>query len=173
MEANGYVLALYLISGAMGVGCALLKGSSVAGRVVCLATGLALLAWGSNAYLFGDWALHSSVLLLVPLVFGGYALRTVRAQIRRARLAAAAGPATVSFSGSGPGGVERRRAGRRPLPGEIGDTPVNVMPAAHDPWAALYAASQRKQLRELAVQEEIARAAAVREEELRRVLADD
>ena len=149
MEADGYVLALYLISGAMGIGCALLAGSSLPARIICLASGIALVAWGANAYVVGEWYLDGPLLLMVPLLLGGYALRTVQARIRRTELATAASVASSApvSTGSGPGGIERRRAGRRRLAGEIGDTPVNVVPPAHDPWAALYAASERQQLR--------------------------
>lgn len=158
MSANDYLLALYAVSGAIAIACALLPGASGNARVVCTVSGLGLIGWAAYAYYYNGWYLSSPVIVAVPLLLLLHGLLTLRRYLDAEPRQATAEPqvpladldpipsGNQPFDDSGRL-IERRRGPRRTLPGEFGSTPINQPPAAHDPWAALYASTERQSMR--------------------------
>jgi hypothetical protein len=145
MGANNFILAVYAVSAILAFACALLPGSGRFGRTLCVLAATALVVWPASTFLLPPWYGLGSTVVAVPPILLGYALLTLRRYFTQTtwvpRVPAATGNASTDRV------VDRRSANRRPLPGEFGDVPVNQAPERHDPWEALYAASERDRLR--------------------------
>jgi len=145
MDANDYILAVYVISGTLALGCACLPGAGPVGRLLNTVVGLGLITWTASAYLRHTWYSTSPATFAVPLLLLLYAAVTLVRLREQSEVvhfsaehhAALAAAAVARRS-------ELRATGRRAAPGEYSDVPINQTPPAHDPWAALYASAERE-----------------------------
>ncbi|MBN1172545.1 MAG: hypothetical protein JXA67_10275 [Micromonosporaceae bacterium] len=146
MGATDYILAVYAVSGTLALGCSLLPGAGLVGRLVNIMAGIGLLGWTANVYLRDGWFIDTPVVLVVPLALVAYAAVTMVSLQRHAEHEPCL--ARVGRQAMAPPATQNRRGpGRRTLPGEYSSTPINHAPPPHDPWAALYASTEREQMR--------------------------
>lgn len=145
MGANNHLVALYGISAVMAFASAFLPGVGALGRACSVVWGLALIGWPASAFVSSSPPELSPTVIAVPPTLLVYGLLVV---IRHLRIQSSARPRLDDEPWTrGEGRVERRGPGRRALPGEFGDVPVNQAPERHDPWAALYASGERRRMR--------------------------
>jgi hypothetical protein len=145
MDANDYILAVYVISGTLALGCACLPGAGPLGRLLNTVVGLGLVLWTASAYLRHTWYSTNPAIFAVPLLLLLYAAVTLLRLREPSEVvhfsaehhAALAAAALARRS-------ELRATDRRAAPGEYADVPINQTPPAHDPWAALYASAERE-----------------------------